>query len=174
MKKLKELFTRKKPAKNYCIVLIVSVLVIVVTLLLRSIYLSYVESLNVSLFQDKSINQINTEDFDYALTEVSEAILYVSYSGDKEIASIDRKIYKVFERKNLTDKIIYWDITDLYNEGVYMSALRNKFPEVSDTISIAPLVIYIKDGKALDVVSSGISLIDTDMVKEMIDKYGIE
>lgn len=174
MKKLKELFTRKKPAKNYYIVLIVSVLVIVVTLLLRSIYLSYVESLNVSLFQDKSINQINTEDFDYALTEVSEAILYVSYSGDKEIASIDRKMYKVFERKNLTDKIIYWDITDLYNEGSYMSALRNKFPEVSDSISIAPLVIYIKDGKALDVVSSGISLIDTDMVKEMIDKYGIE
>ena len=174
MGKLSELFTKKKPAKNYYIVLIVSVLVIVFTLIFRSIYLNYMESLNVSLFQDKSINQINTEDFDFALTEVSEAILYVSYSDNKEITSIDRKVYKLLERKNLIDKVIYWDITDLYKDGSYLSTLRNKFPEVSDNISIAPLVIYIKDGKAVDVISSEFTLIDTDMVKDMIEKYGIE
>ena len=132
------------------------------------------ESLNVSLFQDKSINQINTEDFDFALTEVSEAILYVSYSDNKEITSIDRKVYKLLERKNLIDKVIYWDITDLYKDGSYLSILRNKFSEVSDNISIAPLVVYIKDGKAVDVISSEFTLIDTDMVKDMIEKYGIE
>ena len=174
MGKLNELFTKKKPAKNYYIVLIVSVLVIVFTLIFRSIYLNYMESLNVSLFQDKSINQINTEDFDFALTEVSEAILYVSYSDNKEITSIDRKVYKLLERKNLIDKVIYWDITDLYKDGSYLSTLRNKFPEVSDNISIAPLIIYIKDGKAVDVISSEFTLIDTDMVKDMIEKYGIE
>lgn len=174
MGKLNELFIKKKPAKNYYIVLIISVLVIVFTLIFRSIYLNYMESLNVSLFQDKSINQINTEDFDFALTEVSEAILYVSYSDNKEITSIDRKVYKLLERKNLIDKVIYWDITDLYKDGSYLSTLRNKFPEVSDNISIAPLVIYIKDGKAVDVISSEFTLIDTDMVKDMIDKYGIE
>jgi replicative DNA helicase len=171
---LRELFTKRKPAKNYYTVLIVSVLVVVFTLVFRSIYLKYVESLNVSLFQDKSVNQINTEDFDFALTEVSEAILYVSYSGNKEITSIDRKVYKLLERKNLIDKVIYWDITDLYNSGSYLSTLRNKFPEVSDNISIAPLIIYIKDGKAVDVISSEFSLIDTDMVKDMIDEQGIE
>ena len=117
MEKLKQLFTKSKPAKNYYTVLVVSVLVIVVTLVARRIYLNYVQSLNVSLFQDKSINQINTDDFNFALTEVSEAILYVSYSNDKEIANIDRKIYKVLERKSLIDKVIYWDITDLYNDG---------------------------------------------------------
>lgn len=174
MGKLNELFTKRKPAKNYYTVLIVSVLVIVFTLVFRSIYLSYVESLNVSLFEDKSINQINTEDFDFALTEVSEAILYVSYSDDKEITSIDRKIYKLLERKNLVDKVIYWDITDLYENGSYLSTLRNKFPEISDNISIAPLVIYIKNGEAVDVISSEFELIDTDKVKDMIDKYGIE
>ena len=90
MKNLKQLFTKSKPAKNYYTVLVVSILVIVVTLVARRIYLNYVQSLNVSLFQDKSINQINTDDFDFALTEVSEAILYVSYSDDKEVANVDR------------------------------------------------------------------------------------
>ena len=174
MKKLKDLFKKSKPAKNYYTVLVVSVLVIVLTLVFRKIYLNYVESLNVSLFQDKSINQINTDDFNFALTEVSEAILYVSYSNDKEIANIDRKIYKVLERKSLIDKVIYWDITDLYNDGNYMSQLREKFPEVSANISIAPLIIYIKDGKAVEVLSSEYTLLNTDRVKEMIDKYGIE
>lgn len=174
MKKLKELFTKSKPTKNYYIVLVVSILVIVVTLLARRIYLNYVQSLNVSLFQDKSINQINTDDFDFALTEVSEAILYVSYSNDKEIANIDRKMYKILERKSLIDKVIYWDITDLYKDGNYMSQLRNKFPEVSANISIAPLIIYIKDGKAVEVLSSEYTLLTTDMLKDMIDKYGIE
>lgn len=174
MKKLKELFTKSKPTKNYYIVLVVSIVVIVVTLLARRIYLNYVQSLNVSLFQDKSINQINTDDFDFALTEVSEAILYVSYSDDKEITNVDRKIYKVLERKSLIDKVIYWDITDLYKDGNYMSQLREKFPEVSANISIAPLIIYIKDGKAVEVLSSEYSLLNTDMLKDMIDKYGIE
>lgn len=174
MKKLKELFTKSKPTKNYYTVLVVSLVVIVVTLLARRIYLNYVQSLNVSLFQDKSINQINTDDLDYALTEVSEAILYVSYSNDKEITNIDRKIYKVLERKSLIDKVIYWDITDLYKDGNYMSQLRDKFPEISNNISIAPLIIYIKDGKAIEVLSSEYALLSTDMLKDMIDKYGIE
>ncbi len=174
MKNLKQLFTKSKPAKNYYTVLVVSILVIVVTLVARRIYLNYVQSLNVSLFQDKSINQINTDDFDFALTEVSEAILYVSYSNDKEVANVDRKIYKLFERKSLIDKVIYWDISDLYNGGNYMSQLREKFPEVSANISIAPLIIYIKDGKAVEVLSSEYTLLNTNMVKDMIDKYGIE
>ena len=55
-----------------------------------------------------------------------------------------------------------------------MSQLRNKFPEVSANISIAPLIIYIKDGKAVEVLSSEYTLLTTDMLKDMIDKYGIE
>ena len=55
-----------------------------------------------------------------------------------------------------------------------MSQLREKFPEVSANISIAPLIIYIKDGKAVEVLSSEYTLLNTDRVKEMIDKYGIE
>ena len=55
-----------------------------------------------------------------------------------------------------------------------VSDLRNKFPEVSEKISIAPLVIYIKDGKAQDAISSEVSLIDVDDVKELIEKNEVE
>ena len=143
--KVKELFVKKKPTKNYIIVLLVSIFVIVVCFCFRTIYLNYLEQSNVSLFHDKSINQINTHDFDFALTEVGEAILYVSYTDSKEINTLDRRLYKLFERRNLTDKIIYWDVTDIF-----------------------------KDGKAVEVITSEYSLLDLDKVKDMINKYGIE
>ena len=172
--KVKELFVKKKPTKNYIIVLLVSIFVIVGCFCFRTIYLNYLEQSNISLFHDKTINQINTHDFDFALTEVGEAILYVSYTDSKEINTLDRRLYKLFERRNLTDKIIYWDVTDIFKDGTYMSLLRNKFPEMDTNISIAPLIIYIKDGKAVEVITSEYSLLDLDKVKDMINKYGIE
>jgi hypothetical protein len=174
MRKIKELFSKKVPAKNYYIVLGVSVLIIVSILYSRKLYLNYLDNSKVSSFEDKTINQINNEDFDYALTEVSEAILYVSNSSDEDVASIDKKIYKLFKKKSLIDKVIFWDVSDIYKSGEYMSSLRNKFPEVSEKISIAPLVIYIKDGKAQDAISSEVSLIDVDDVKELIEKNEVE
>lgn len=174
MKKIKELFSKKIPKKNYYIVLGVSVIIIVLTLYSRKLYLNYLDNSKTSSFEDKTINQINNEDFDYALTEVSEAILYVSNSSDEEVANIDKKIYKLFKKKSLIDKVIFWDVSDIYTSGEYISTLRNKFPEISDKISVAPLLIYIKDGKAHDVITSEYSLINEDDVKGLIEKNEIE
>ena len=44
---------------------------------------------------EKKINQINSDDFDYALSETSsEMILYVSYTGSSEIRNIEDRLYK--------------------------------------------------------------------------------
>ena len=53
---------REVPIKNYYIVLLVSILVIIAVLYIRSFYLSYQASkINNSVFYDKSINQMNTD-----------------------------------------------------------------------------------------------------------------
>lgn len=174
MKKLIKFFSKKTPERNYYVVLIVSVLVVVLTLTFRNIYLSYLNNyVNISHFSDKSINQINTDDFDFTLSEVNEGILYVSYTDD-DLKNIDRKLYKLFKKKSLIDKIIYWNVDDLQKDSRYLSMLRNRFPEISDNISLAPLVIYIKDGKAVKVICSEYELINDDMVEDMIEEYGIE
>ena len=174
MKKINELFSKKIPVKNYYVVLGVSVLIIVLTLYSRTLYLNYINNSKISSFEDKTINQINNDDFDYALTEVSEAILYVSNADDEKISSIDKKIYKLLKKKSLIDKVIYWDISEIYSSGEYLKTLRTKFPEIEEKISLAPLVIYIKDGKAKDIICSEFSLIDEDDVKELIERNEIE
>lgn len=176
MKNIKEIFSFKKiSSKNYVIVLIVSVLVIALTLYVRSFYLSYeLYKTNNSVFIDKSVNQMNTEDFDFALTEVSEAILYVSYTGSSELYDIEKRLYREMEKKDLISKVIYWNVTDFKGNDEYLKMLKEHFPEVKDEITTSPLLIYIKDGKAVGAISSELRTIDYIAFDKLVEKYEIE
>lgn len=161
------------PSRNYFIVIVVSVLVMVVVLYTRSFYLNYKASkVNESVFSNHKINQINDDDFNYALRETSsEMILYVSYTGSSEINSIENKLFREIEKKGLTDKIIYWNVTDNKN---YLETLRSRFPEIKDQINNAPLFMYIKDGKGIEAMSSELKNVDYKVFNKLVSKYNIE
>ena len=161
------------PSRNYFIVIVVSVRVMVVVLYTRSFYLNYKASkVNESVFSNHKINQINDDDFNYALRETSsEMILYVSYTGSSEINSIENKLFREIEKKGLTDKIIYWNVTDNKN---YLETLRSRFPEIKDQINNAPLFIYIKDGKGIEAMSSELKNVDYKVFNKLVSKYNIE
>lgn len=153
---------RKIPARNYFIVLVVSVLVIILTLYLRAFYLNYqLSKSNVSYFAYKKVNEISTNDFDFILSESTDNILYISYKGTSELTSLDRKVYREFEKNNLLDKVIYWDVTNLKNNNEYITILKQKFPEVESSIVECPMIITIKNGTAFEVIK-----IDDDFIKE--------
>ena len=162
-------------SRNYFIVIVVSVLVMVVVLYTRSFYLNYKASkVNESVFSNHKINQINDDDFNYALRETSsEMILYVSYTGSSEIRNMESKLYKEIEKKNLTDKIIYWNVTNSKNSE-YIETLRKRFPEIKDQINSAPLFIYIKDGKGVEAMSSELKNVDYKVFNKLVSKYNIE
>ena len=161
------------PSRNYFIVIVVSVLVMVIVLYTRSFYLNYKASkVNESVFSNQKINQINDDDFNYALSETSsEMILYVSYTGSSEINSIENKLFREIEKKGLADKIIYWNVIDNKN---YIETLRNRFPEIKDQINNAPLFIYIKDGKGIEAMSSELKNVDYKVFNKLVSKYNIE
>lgn len=166
---------RKVPTHNYFIVMIVAVLTIVVMLYIRSFYLSYqVNKINDSVFFDKSINQVNTEDLSFTLSETTDAILYVSYTGSEEIYDMEKKLYKQMKKDNLIDKVIYWNITDIRSSNEYIRILKEKFPSISSEISSAPLLIYIYNGEPVEAMSSELKVIDYKVFDKMVDKYEIE
>ncbi len=164
---------KKINSNNYYIVLVVSIIVIVLTLSCRSIYLNVKsKKINNSVFMDKTIKEINDSDIDYALSETNEAILYVSYTNSNSIYKMEKRLYKEIKKKNLTDKIIYWNVNDVKDK--YIDILQNKFPNVSYEIVNAPLIIYIKNGQAVEAVSSELKLINYKVLDNMISKYEIE
>ncbi len=174
-KKKLELFDKKIPTRNYFIVLVVSILVIIVSLYLRTFYLTYENNkLNSSVFQNQKIKQINSKDASFALTETGDVLLYVSYTGDDEIYDIEKKMYNTLEKKELLDDFIYWNVADYKDSTDYIVTLKNKFSNIKDEITKAPLLIYIKDGEAKEAMSSELKYIDNTVLEKMIEKYGIE
>lgn len=170
----KKMVARNIPTKNYYMVLLVSVLLIILTIYVRNLYLSYrITRINDSVFADKSINQINTEDFNFTLSETSEAILYVSYTGSKEVYSMEKKLYRELKKKDLIEKVIYWNVTDV-DQNDYLSILRSSFPDIKSQINAAPMLIYIKDGQGVEAMSSELKMIDSKVLDNLINKYEIE
>lgn len=175
MKKLKNLFSKRIPERNYYIVLSVSIIVILFTLICRTIYLNIKENvISKSVFADSNVKMINEEDMEFVLNEVNEAILYVSYTGVEEIYDSEKSIYKYAKDNELMDKMLYLDVSNEIKTGEYISKLRNVFPEVKSEITQAPMLIYIKDGKAQEAMSSELRVIDNKIFKKLTDKYEIK
>ena len=165
--------SKEVPMKNYVIVLIVSVLVIIITLYVRSFYLNY-QSINTenSIFEGKSINQLNMDDINYAVSETNEVIMFVSYNGNRTISNMEMRLYKEIEKKNLNDIILYLNVSDKMD--TYVSTLRKQFSTCSVDIKTAPMLIYIKDGKCVEVYDSSKELISYKTFNTLLSKYGIE
>ena len=172
-KEKKEL--REIPKKNYLIVLVVSILVVVLTLYVRSFYISYTSyNIDSSIFVSKSINQINFDDIDYAVNETTDSVIFISYNGEKEISNMERKLYREIEKKNLNDRIIYLNVTEYLENNKYVEMLRNKYPKLSVDINKAPMFIYVKDGECIDVIDSSNGLVTYKTLNTLLSKYGIE
>ncbi len=171
-----KLFKKKDiPRKNYYIVIAVTILVVLLMIFVRSFYLSYKSSkLSNSIFSNKIVNQIHMDDFDFAIAEISDVILYVSYTGSNEIYSMEKRLFKEIENNNLTDKIIYLDVTKYNKNNKYIKTLRDKFPNIDNEINSAPLFIYIKDGQAVEAMSSEFRMVDYKILNKLVDKYEIE
>lgn len=161
------------PKKNYFIVFVVSILVIITTLYIRSFYLNYqANNSDSSIFYDKKINQIDINDIDYAVNETTDAIMFVSYNGNKSISNMERNLYWDIERKNLNDKILYLNVTEY--KDTYIDILKEKFYDIKKEINKAPMLIYIKDGKCVEAFDSSKELINYKTLDTLLSKYGIE
>ena len=171
-----KLFNREKkiPTKNYVIVTVVSIIVIVTLLVARTMYFNHKNvAYSTGAFYNSGISELNSDDINYALSETNEAILYVSFTGNKEVYDMEKRLIKEIDRLKLNDKVIYWNIKD-YSGNEAIEILRKHYPEIAYEINALPLLIYIKDGKAQEAMSSELRMIDYVVFDKLAAKYGLE
>lgn len=166
---------KKISSHNYYLVLIVSVVIVAVTLYVRAFYLNYQSSkVNKSVFSDITIKEINLEDLDFTLNETSNAILYISYTGSKEIYNMEKKLYKEIKNKNLLDNVIYLNIKDTDDASLYMDSLKKEFPNIKNEITNFPMFICINDGEGKAAISSELKIVDYKAFDRLIKECEIE
>ncbi len=161
---------RAVPLKNYIILFAIIFVAVFLSFYVRKMIVAYNEQeLSVSPLHG-NINEVNTNELDLTLKESNQIILYVSYVNDISVYKMEKKLHNKIKSKNLSDYIIYYNITD---EDDYLNILKNKFSDVKDEIKKAPLFIYIKNGKGIEVMNSNNNLIDSNALSYLANKYEI-
>lgn len=180
----KDLQTKKEDVKevkkelsfrNYFIVIVVSILVIVLTLYARAFYINYqTYKTSHSVFVEEKINSISIDDLNYTVSEISEAVLVVSYTGNEDIYNMEERLIKEINKKGLREKILYLNVSEYKGSSSYLTLLRNSFPNIKNEINSVPMFIYIKDGSAVEAMSSELKMVDYKLFQKLIAKYEIE
>ena len=166
------IFNKETPIRNYLIVLIVSILVIVFSLYARIMYLKNKDNiLDKSIFEQENsvIGIINIDDLDFVVSESNDVVIFVSYNGNQEIKNMERKLYRDIIRNNYVDKVLYLNVSELKDK--YISKLKEKMPDIKGDISDAPMMIYIKEGVAIEAVNSEFKMIDYSVLEKLFEKY---
>ncbi len=165
---------KKIPTKNYFILLIVVIVTIFLTFYIGKWIKTYKENkLSVSPLSG-IVEEININDVNLAFTETSEVILYVGYTNDKNVYKMEEAMLDYIKNNNIVDKFIYVNVTDYLKDDEYKKILTSTFKEVKDEIKNAPLLIYIKNGKAEKVVNSKDGRLYLSDVENLNNTYDLE
>lgn len=170
------LFNKETPKKNYMIVLIVSILVIAFALYVRVIYLNNKDNIrDKSIFERENsvISSINIDDLEFVVSESNNIVLYISYNGNQDIKNMERKLYRDIVRNDYVDKVLYLNVSELKDNNKYISKLKEKMPNIKGDISDAPIMVYIKEGEAIEAVNSEFKMIDFSVLEKLFEKYEI-
>ena len=159
---------------NYIVVFVGLLLTILLVFFIRSTVENYKKNVSfVSVFSE-NVNQIKLTDLEYAVAEMGESIIYVSYTGDRNIKKMESKLYSTIEDEGIKEKVVYLDVSDYKKNYEYLTVLRKLFPNIKNEINAAPMFIYVKSGIAEEALSSELKMIDSKVFNKLIEKYNIE
>lgn len=165
---------REITPRNYFLVLIVSVLTVAIGLYVRTFIINYKStSISVSPFSNE-VSELNINEIKFSMAETSDALLYISYVGDREIYNMEKRLLKEIKKKSLNEKIIYINVTDYAENQEYLKILKEQFPSISNEITGVPMLIYIENGEAKEAYSSELKTIDYKALDKLVDKYKIQ
>ena len=138
---------RKIPIKNY---VILGVVIIVTMLILYYFYLwvdVYKESkINIPIM-DKYMTVINYNELDNYLVENPNTIVYVSVLEDEGIRNFEQKFKKYINDNELSNKMLYLDLTEVSKDINLYSELINKYRVKKKSIGDVPCLLLFKEGK---------------------------
>ena len=136
------------PLKNYFIAGFTVVLVILLSFYFYRWYTvyqeeqtrqSYLTKTNTVTMQITNINDINT-----ILAEApSDYVIYISYTRNKDILSLEKKLKKIIDKYGLNDSVYYIDATRHKNDDEYLKKINNN---LNINIKYLPTIIYVKNG----------------------------
>lgn len=131
------------PKKNYCLLVVLLAVTVVLTLSLSSIYLNK-EKL-VSNFYEYS-NKITVEEFDEYMVENSDTIIYISDKYDLTLGDFEKKLQNKLDEKNLKQNFVFLDKKDINDK--FLNKLKNTY-KINIDLEKTPIIIVVVDKRVI-------------------------
>lgn len=142
--------TRYIPIKNYVLMVLMCIAVILITLYLfkwnqvkkeEKISQSYLVENKLVNNQTSSIDELKN-----VLTEnSSRLLLYISYRNSSKIYNIEKNYTDIFKNYNISDIFYLFDITDIKENNKNYNNLINNYLDIN--VNGYPVIIYYEDGQ---------------------------
>lgn len=142
--------TRYVPIKNYVLIVLMFIAVILITLYLfkwyhvkkdEKISKSYLVENNLITNQTNSIDELKN-----VLTEnSSRLLLYISYRNSNKIYNIEKEYDDIFKKYNVNDIFYLFDVTDIKNNNKNYKEYINEYLDIN--VDSYPVIIYYEDGQ---------------------------
>ncbi len=105
--------------------------------------------INSYLITSKTISQEmnNINEIDNVLSETPDYyFVYISYTEDKKVYNLEKKLKPLIEEYNLQDKFYFINVTDIKKDNAnYLEEIANKLNISSNKIPKIPIILYFKD-----------------------------
>ena len=136
---------KKRSKKNYVILAVIYIAVILVVLYLASWYNTYSEyKREIPVLKDV-VSFISPEEVDHYLTENPSPILYLCTASDSDCREFEENIKQDLEEKNYQE-LTYVNLEDIGDKNSYINTLLDKYGSDSN-VERVPCLIKFTDGR---------------------------
>lgn len=139
------------PTSNYIKLIFIIIVTVIITIALRNAYISNKNYENeIPVIRDYIISEINSSEVYNYIRENENTILYIGSSDSTECRNLEEKLKDVIDKRNLTEKITYVNITKEKKKASFIKEF-NKFYDTK--VLGYPSFIIFNDGKVVDILT---------------------
>ena len=141
------------PKKNYIILAALTVFTVLLCFYLVSWYKTIDNYNKNNSVMTSVISEINIDSLSNILLENPDVIIYLSSSKDADVKSFEKQFKKIVVNNDLSDEIVYIDISKKENKNVTNVLIDNYLSKgISLKKIVYPNILIFKEGKIYNIL----------------------
>ena len=164
---------RVVPKKNYYILFLMIIAIIVITFSIVSI-VNDVRNKKINTgYINKYVSQLQYDELEnYLIEPASNTFIYLTYTGDDGVYNLETKLKKIINNYELQSNFIYVDVTEEMVKDDFYEKLNNTIGK-DEKVKNVPVILYYKDGILVDSVQSDKGVFNVADFQKLLDNYEI-
>ena len=138
----------KSKLKNYLILCGLFLACAVIVLYLCSWYKVYDQYQKETPVIRGSLQEIMSEDLEHYVLDNPYAVIYMCTASDEKCRSFEKNFKKLLEKEELTDDIIYLNLSDV-DQDSFVNDFNSNYPYKNKLSTNYPAIVLFEDSKVI-------------------------